>query len=134
MDVANKSSISVQRVNKKSSDELLKKFADDEPDPAPSRLAKRRKKREVGGDSCESPNSHSSSLTERRSLLPPAASKSALLRQFRICRSRLRAKGIKNKSLFGTIEKTWRRTVEGASRVFMEKHYNRHRRLINDVV
>jgi len=29
---------------------------------------------------------------------------------------------------------TWRRTVEGASRVFLEKHYHRHKRLINDSV
>jgi len=33
-----------------------------------------------------------------------------------------------------TLLQTWRRTVEGASRVFMEKHYNRHKRLINDIV
>lgn len=32
------------------------------------------------------------------------------------------------------IVQTWRRTIEGASKVFMEKHYNRHKRLINDIV
>lgn len=36
--------------------------------------------------------------------------------------------------IFWRFVQTWRKTVEGASRVFMEKHYNRHKRLINDVV
>lgn len=35
---------------------------------------------------------------------------------------------------FHDLLQTWRRTVEGASRVLLEKHYNRHKRLINDSV
>ncbi|KAJ7976004.1 ABC transporter ATP-binding/permease protein like [Quillaja saponaria] len=136
-------SASVQHVNKKSSDELLRKFAElDNEAPAKKdlRLAKRRRKlnsraiRE-GGDQYDNPSNGSTRLVERRSLLPPAVTRrSALLRQLGIGRSQLRARDIRNKSLMGTIEKTWRRTVEGAYKVFMEKHYNQHRRLINDIV
>ncbi|BBH07446.1 hypothetical protein Prudu_019386, partial [Prunus dulcis] len=115
-------SASVQHVNKKSSDELLRKFADsgDEAEEAPEkkqviRVSKRRK---------------------RRSLLPAAGTKNkALLRQLGVHgrASQLRARDIRNKSFFGAIHKTWRRTIEGASKVFMEKHYNRHKRLISDI-
>ncbi|CAL5409179.1 unnamed protein product [Camellia sinensis] len=28
---------------------------------------------------------------------------------------------------------TWRKTVDGASKVFLEMHYNRHKRLTNDI-
>lgn len=28
---------------------------------------------------------------------------------------------------------TWRNTIEGASKVFLEKHRNRHKRLINEI-
>ncbi|KAL9428371.1 hypothetical protein AB3S75_030379 [Citrus x aurantiifolia] len=141
------SNAKIQHVNKKSSDELLRKFAElgDEKKEARKelRLAKRRKRMmsssgRRGGEYCESPlnNNGSGSLVERKWLLPPAAAarRPPLLRQLGIGRSQLRARDIRNKSLFGTIEKTWRKTVEGASRVFMEKHYNRHKRLINDVV
>ncbi|ESR43120.1 hypothetical protein WN944_004601 [Citrus x changshan-huyou] len=141
------SNAKIQHVNKKSSDELLRKFAElgDEKKEARKelRLAKRRKRimsssGRRGGEYCESPlnNNGSGSLVERKWLLPPAAAarRPPLLRQLGIGRSQLRARDIRNKSLFGTIEKTWRKTVEGASRVFMEKHYNRHKRLINDVV
>ncbi|XWS66443.1 hypothetical protein CRYUN_Cryun05aG0199700 [Craigia yunnanensis] len=150
---ANPSNVQVQHVTKISSDELLRKFAEleDDGDKGSSRtelrvVVKRRKKnggwvsrrKESGGDSqCESPSSNgSSSLVERKWLLPPPAAtrRSTLLRQLGIGRSHLKAREIRNRSLFGTIEKTWRRTTEGASKVFMEKHYNRHRRLINDVV
>ncbi|EXC04790.1 hypothetical protein L484_007899 [Morus notabilis] len=142
------SSTNVQHVTKKSSDELLRKFAeldDEAPVAAAKKVSKRRRRSaesrgEGGGDqNCESPsNGHGSSLVESRSLLPTAAAtarKSALLRQLGIrSRAHLRAREIRHKSLFGTIEKTWRRTIEGASKVFMEKHYNRHKRLISDMV
>ncbi|KAI4300688.1 hypothetical protein L6164_034036 [Bauhinia variegata] len=135
----------VQHVTKKSSDELLRKFADsDSGDEAQKnkrdlRVAKRRKKsRAVREDGqCESPSNSfgSTALVERRSLLPLAATRrSALLRQLGIGRAQLRARELRNKSLLVTIEKTWRRAVEGASRAFMEKHYHRHKRLISDIV
>ncbi|XWS43240.1 hypothetical protein CRYUN_Cryun16bG0085800 [Craigia yunnanensis] len=149
---ANHSSVQVQHVTKKSSDQLLSKFAeleDDENTGGAFRkelrvVVKRRKRngwarrRESGGSSqCESPsgNGSSTSLVERKWLLPPASTRrSTLLRQLGIGRSQLRAREIRNRSLFATIEKTWRKTIKGASKVFMEKHYNRHRRLVNDVV
>ncbi|KAK6232289.1 hypothetical protein QUC31_010484 [Theobroma cacao] len=149
---ANPSNVQVQHVTKKSSDELLRKFAElegDDDDKGPARkelrvVVKRRKRstgtalrrREGDYSQCESPSGNgSTSLTERKWLLPPAVTRrSALLRQLGIGRSQIRAREIRNRSLFGTIEKTWRKTIEGASKVFMEKHYNRHRRLVNDVV
>ncbi|XP_057983349.1 uncharacterized protein LOC131168132 [Malania oleifera] len=132
----------VQHVTKASSDELLRKFAEQEPescDEAPARkeelrLSKRRKRSQtIRVYDCKSPLSCSSSLAERRSLLPPAARRSAVVfRQLGI--GRFRARDIKNRSILETIEKTWRKTVEGASKVFVEKHYSRHKRLVNDVV
>lgn len=111
------SAANVQHVNKKSSDELLRKFAElgsDSADEAPSRkellrVSKRQKIRSRivrDGDQFESPSNGSTRLSERRSLLPLAATRrSALLRQLGIGRSQFRARDIKNKSLLGTIEK-----------------------------
>ncbi|KAJ4705566.1 ABC transporter ATP-binding/permease protein like [Melia azedarach] len=143
---ASTSTATVQHVTKKSSDELLRKFAEvghaNEEGKKELRLVKRRKRssssRRIAtrreGEYRESPNNNGS-IVERKWLLPPAATRrSALLRHLGIGRSQLRARDVRNRSLFGTIEKTWRKTVEGASRVFMEKHYNGHKRLINDVV
>ncbi|CAF1801892.1 hypothetical protein HID58_058177 [Brassica napus] len=126
----------IQHVNRKSSDELLRKFADPDDLDEPTKSTKRPRKsatrnsRENGVD-VES-NTNATGLVERkRLLLAPAASKrrSMFLRQIASGKSHL-----KNKSLVRTIGKTWRKTMEGASRVFIEKHYNRHRRLINDVL
>ncbi|KAG6770237.1 hypothetical protein POTOM_025913 [Populus tomentosa] len=142
-------STTVQHVTKKSSDELLRKFAeemsDDDANEANklelTRALKGRKRRKTrrdleGGNLCESPSHYksSSSLVERRSLLPPVTRKSVLLRQLGIGRLQLKARDTKSKSILASIEKTWRRTVEGASKVLMEKHYNRHRRLISDMI
>ncbi|KAK9921682.1 hypothetical protein M0R45_030184 [Rubus argutus] len=131
-------SASVQHVTKRSSDELLRKFADsgDEASASVKKqvvkvLSKQRKRSRKSGefDQCESPsNGKSSSLVEKRSLLPAGTKNKALFRQLGV---HGRSRDIRNKSLFGTIHKTWRRTIEGASKVFMEKHYNRHRRLIS---
>ncbi|CAL9236568.1 unnamed protein product [Arabidopsis halleri] len=123
----------ITHVNKKSSDELLRKFADPDDVDESKSSAKRRKKsaksssRENGVDI----ESNSIGLVERKRLLLAPASKrrSLFLRQLASGKSHLR-----NKSLVRTIGKTWRKTMEGASKVFIEKHYNRHRRLINDVV
>ncbi|KAJ4831017.1 hypothetical protein Tsubulata_038769 [Turnera subulata] len=129
----------VQHVTKKSSDELLRKFADDDDDDEEVgakkdlRVSKRIKRRRTRKDElvvpvdsiCDSP---SHALGEKRSLLPLVTKKS------RFHKSQLRARDIKNKSILTAIGRTWRKTLEGASKVLLEKHYNRHRRLINDVV
>ncbi|KAJ4892145.1 Uncharacterized protein Rs2_31893 [Raphanus sativus] len=128
------SSTQIQHVNRKSSDELLRKFAD--PDDVDKSTKRRRKSaattnsRENGVD-VESNTSTTGLVERKRLLLAPAASKrrSLFLRQIASGKSHL-----KKKSLVRTIGKTWRKTMEGASRVFIEKHYNRHRRLISDVV
>ncbi|XP_010506013.1 PREDICTED: uncharacterized protein LOC104782706 [Camelina sativa] len=125
----------ITHVNKKSSDELLRKFADPDDDVEESKSTKRRKKsqdksstRENDADNIES---NVIGLVERKRLLlaaPASKRRSLFLRQLASGKSHLR-----NKSLVRTIGKTWRKTMEGASRVFIQKHYNRHRRL-NDVV
>lgn len=109
------SSAKVQHVNKKSSDELLRKFAElgsDSVDKAPARkelrVSKLRKRckimREV--DLFESPSNGRTSLLERRSLLPLVPTRRlALLQQLRIGRSQFRTRGVKNMSILGTIEK-----------------------------
>ncbi|MED6130425.1 hypothetical protein PIB30_000929 [Stylosanthes scabra] len=153
----------VQHVTKKSSDELLRKFAElgSEESTRKKHLSlttRLKKSRPFRRDD----DSGASAVVERRSLLPPAVTRrTALLRP-------LRARDVRNRSLLGTIQKvshhsppfplqlvmnmsilllphmvcvfhysllqTWRRTVEGASRAFIEKHYHRHKRLINDIV
>lgn len=102
----------VQHVTKKSSDELLRKFAEVEDEGKAKkelvRLSKRRKRgaRRRESEFCESFNGNGS-LVERKWLLPPAATRrSSLLRQLGIGRSPvLRGRDFKNKSLLGTIEK-----------------------------
>ncbi|CAK8543354.1 unnamed protein product [Lathyrus sativus] len=120
----------VQRVTKKSSDELLRKFAEVGTNQKKElRIIKRRKKMKENQCENQSPSKTGTAVVERRSLLPPTVSRrSVLLRQLRVRDNRNKS------SILGTIQKTWRRTVEGASRVFMEKHYHRHKRLINDIV
>ncbi|EOA28095.1 hypothetical protein CARUB_v10024277mg [Capsella rubella] len=127
----------ITHVNKTSSDELLRKFADPDDDQESKSSSKRRKKSQDKisstreKDAADNTESNIIGLVERKRLLLAPASKrrSLFLRQFASGKSHLR-----NKSLVRTIGKTWRKTMEGASRVFIEKHYNRHRRLINDVV
>ncbi|CAL5411111.1 unnamed protein product [Camellia sinensis] len=152
----------VQHLTKASSDKLLRKFAEvgsGSKDKATakkelSQLAKRRRhhrkkitrENDFGDDEqyCENPSSSSSlscraSLVERKSLLPAVAAStrmsSALIRRLGIGigRSRLRSREFKNLSIFATIDKTWRKTVDRASKVFLEMHYNQHKRLINDI-
>uniref|UniRef100_A0A6N2MQM4 Uncharacterized protein n=1 Tax=Salix viminalis TaxID=40686 RepID=A0A6N2MQM4_SALVM len=132
----NSSSSTVQHVTKKSSDELLRKFAETSDGAKKLELANGVKKEEdKKGSWNPSYYKSSSSLAERRSLLPPAPTrKSLLLRQLGIGRLQLKARDAKNRSILASIDKTWRKTVEGASKVFLEKHYNRHRRLINDMI
>ncbi|KAF8398512.1 hypothetical protein HHK36_017441 [Tetracentron sinense] len=136
-------SAKVQHVNKASSDELLRKFAElgsesgnEASEKRELQVSKRRKRCRTNhnGENNEIPSKSSSVLVERESLLPTAIRGSVFLRQLGIGRSQLRGRDIKNKSILRTIEKSWRKTVEGASKIFVEKHYNRHKRLINDIV
>ncbi|XP_057782936.1 uncharacterized protein LOC131000839 [Salvia miltiorrhiza] len=123
----------VQHVAKASSDQLLSKFAEVGSDSNRKIQAKdlRLAKRVKRNQECADNKSSVSALAERKSLLPPRK-QPALMRRLGISRAKIKAREIKNKSIITAIEKTWRRTVEGASRVLMEKHYNRHKRLIND--
>ncbi|GAB4843778.1 hypothetical protein Ancab_013743 [Ancistrocladus abbreviatus] len=139
----------VQHISKASSDQLLRKFAEvgsESVTDVSTRKAigaaksRRRCRKNVEGDRWVGHSSQNdskggcanSTLVERKSLLPPASRRTGLLRQLGIAKSQLRARDFKNKSLVATIEKTWRKAVAGASRVFIERHYNRHKRLIND--
>ncbi|KAL0339565.1 UNVERIFIED_CONTAM: hypothetical protein Sradi_4473300 [Sesamum radiatum] len=135
MENSNPNIARVQHVAKSSSDQLLRKFAEVGSDPKDKtsakelRLAKRVKRNQASKSS-----GSSTGLADKNSLLPSAAAHKpmALVRRLGMGRARTRARELRNKSLITAIEKTWRRTVEGASRVLMEKHYNRHKRLIND--
>lgn len=91
----------VQHVNKKSSDELLRKFAEAEDEFTKKeivRLPKRRRK-------TKAPANTSSCLVEKRSLLPQVAGKSLIMRQLGIGRSRIKARDINNRSIWFAIEK-----------------------------
>ncbi|CAL5425795.1 unnamed protein product [Camellia sinensis] len=119
-----------------SSDELLRKFAEVGSGSTAKKellqLAKRRRRyrkkitRENDFDDDEqyreNPSSSSSlsrraNLVERKSLLPAVAVTG----------------DFKNMSIFATIDKTWRKTVDRASKVFLEMHYNWHKHLTNDI-
>ncbi|XP_047329389.1 uncharacterized protein LOC124932756 [Impatiens glandulifera] len=132
----------VQHITKTSSDELLKKFAEVGSESKDRVLAKKELRlwkqqcwKRTRSDQCDSPSNRRSSLGDKKSLIPPASvwprksSSSALIR---FSRSRLRARDFKNKSIFKAIEKTWCKTIDGATKILMDKHYNRHKRLIND--
>ncbi|XP_068640945.1 uncharacterized protein [Aristolochia californica] len=134
----------VQHVNKASSDELLRKFAELEAEhdgkqarKLDVRLHSRRKRLKVAGDreDRESPVRNGGCLVERKSLLPRANQRSVLLRQLRLKRAEVRAREIFFSAFFLTnIEKTWRKTVEGASKMLLERHRNQHVRLRNEGV
>ncbi|XP_010524520.1 PREDICTED: uncharacterized protein LOC104802563 [Tarenaya hassleriana] len=125
----------VQIVNRKSSEELLRKFADPDDDEKPTTKPRKRMKKTTcrrNGvvEDDDNDGVGAAALVERKRLLAPVVKRRSLfLRQFANGRSHL-----KNRSLVRSLGKTWRRTVEGASRVFIEKHYNSHRRLINDAI
>ncbi|CDP10145.1 unnamed protein product [Coffea canephora] len=145
----------IQHVAKASSDELLRKFAQvgsESEDKKELQLAKRIKRStnisaikagfytqsRMYVDQGSSLNGISAAIVERKSLLPPVTPSSrrssvAVVRRLGIGRVKVRAREIKHKSLLGAIEKTWRRTIEGACKVFVEKHYNQHRRLKHDM-
>ncbi|KAI3811684.1 hypothetical protein L1987_21412 [Smallanthus sonchifolius] len=135
----------VQHITKVSSDELLSKFAElDSPDDHRSKKSLRLFKRQKRAAQLTPPVTRRESsefaggtiLAERKSLLPPVVSArrysgtAALVRQLKFGRSNFRARNFRKRSFFGTIEKTWQRTLDGASNVFMEKQYNRHKHLL----
>ncbi|CAK9322897.1 unnamed protein product [Citrullus colocynthis] len=127
----------VQHVPRKSSDELLRKFAEVGSESGGGRrlltVVKRRRKR--ANEECDSPSG--GGVVERKWLISPVGRKSVVLKKVGIGNGRsqqLRIRDFRNKSILGAIQKTWRRTVEGASKVLLEKHYNTHRRLISDIV
>lgn len=110
----------VQHVTKKSSDELLRKFAEVGSaldDKKELRLAKRLRRSTKAGvfnqgrmyvDQSPSLNGVSVSIVERKCLLPPVVSsrrKPTLVRRLGIGRAAVRAREIKNKSILGAIEK-----------------------------
>ncbi|KAK1397702.1 ABC transporter ATP-binding/permease protein like [Heracleum sosnowskyi] len=136
----------VQHITKASSDELLSKFAQvGGTNKLAITLVNKNKKLNLSkrqrtinrsnadGSVCESPSSVS--VADRKSLLPPANKRAtaAVMRRLGIGKANLRSRNHNNKSLLGTIEKTWRKTLKGASKILIEKHYNRHKRLISDI-
>ncbi|URD77291.1 hypothetical protein MUK42_05422 [Musa troglodytarum] len=135
----------VQHVSKASSDELLRKFAElDDGTPAgPSALLRhapplvtRKKSRRTGDEAVRARKRRKSKggLAERKSLLPVSNRRPvSLLRKMGIRRPEDGAPGI-GLVLAMALEKTWRKTVEGASKVFVEKHCHKHVRLISDMV
>ncbi|WOL16842.1 hypothetical protein Cni_G25630 [Canna indica] len=94
--------------------------------PADAAAAARTRRRRASGG-----------LAEWKSLLPVTNRRPAhasLLRRMGIRRSEEGAPGI-GLFLAAAFEKTWRKTVEGASKMFVEKHcHQTHVRLISDIV
>lgn len=144
--------VSVQRVTKASSDELLRKFADPDarqPTTPPRRsLALRRKRssRRVASGLSARDSDASAALAapkRRRSiggsadwragLLLPTTTAAASARKAQARRARLDdAAGIG--ILLAALERTWRKTVAGASKMFVERHRTNHVLLISDMV
>ncbi|KAL9240166.1 hypothetical protein vseg_014415 [Gypsophila vaccaria] len=76
---------------------------------------------------------------ERKSLLCKTKKNSTnnkrrLVKQLGISRSHHHPTASKHKFVFCAIQKTWSKVLKGASKVFMEKHYNRHRILNSDIL
>ncbi|CAH9107670.1 unnamed protein product [Cuscuta europaea] len=150
MEKSNAAAATVQHVTRSSSDELLRKFAEVggslSEDRRQLRLVKRLKRRELALFAAagarrrsssiycgrEAANGSGATVVERKSLLSPPAYKRPTP-HFGIGKVRVRARELNNRSFVATLVKTWRKTVEGASKIFLEKqkHYNQHKRLIN---
>ncbi|KAF8780469.1 hypothetical protein HU200_001593 [Digitaria exilis] len=148
--------VSVQRVAKASSDELLRKFAD--PDahhastPPRRSLALRRKRSSrrvasglsardsdatAAGDAALVPpkrrRSIGGSTDWRAGLLLPTTTAASSARKGQARRARLDdAAGIG--LILAALERTWRKTVAGASKMFVERHRTNHVMLISDMV
>nr|XP_010907380.1 uncharacterized protein LOC105034056 [Elaeis guineensis] len=150
---AKTSSATVEHVTRASSDELLRKFAElDADQPARSSrtsarlpIVRRKRSRRVmsglaardlatgGAEAPTTRRRRSGGVAEWKALLPATASS-------RRSKSLLRRMGIGPgdavgiKLLLAALEKTWRKTMEGASKMFVEKHCNKHVRLMSDIV
>ncbi|KAH7664560.1 hypothetical protein IHE45_14G127400 [Dioscorea alata] len=149
----------VQHVTKASSDQLLRKFAElDSDSPRTTRkpqllrgqiVRKKRSNkvvsalgaREIRASSTvvDAPIARrriSGSRAEWNSLLPISSRRSkSLVRKMGICRSESGNRDFAGIAcILAALEKTWRRTIEGASKMFVEKHCNTHVRLISDAV
>ncbi|CAA7389552.1 unnamed protein product [Spirodela intermedia] len=147
----------VQHVAKASSDELLRKFADSETGKASPRKIQRllrgpvarRKRRPSRRMPCHSAGDCSiycaevgvERTAEWKGLLrqnPPPHRSAVLLRRIIVAAGisdKLRAGEIPRVDFFlAALEKTWRKMVEGASRLAVERHCSRHVRLISDMV
>ncbi|PUZ43045.1 hypothetical protein GQ55_9G630600 [Panicum hallii var. hallii] len=151
--------VAVQHVAKASSDELLRKFAD--PDarhlatPPRRSLALRRKRssrRVASGLSARDSDAAAAGASElaapkrrrsiggsadwRAGLLLPTTTAAASARKAQARRggaSRLEdAAGIG--LILAALERTWRKTVAGASKMFVERHRTNHVLLISDMV
>ncbi|CAD6201733.1 unnamed protein product [Miscanthus lutarioriparius] len=157
-----KQQVSVQHVGRASSDELLRKFADPDarrPAATPPRrsLALRRKRssRRVAsglsardsdaaaaaagftGAELSAPKRRRSigdgSADWRAGLLLPTSTPAASARKAQARRVRADdAAGIG--LLLAALERTWRKTVAGASKMFVERHRTNHVLLISDMV
>ncbi|XP_076928815.1 uncharacterized protein LOC143592921 [Bidens hawaiensis] len=128
----------VQHLTKASSDQLLSKFAELD-SPNNNRTSKslrlfKRQKRSIAPSAVTRRESSEFVLTERKSLLPSVRRSSGAMRQLKVGRSHFSARSFMKRSIFVTIEKTWQRTLDGASKVFMERQYNRHKRLLSDTI
>ncbi|KAM0046596.1 hypothetical protein Hdeb2414_s0009g00318351 [Helianthus debilis subsp. tardiflorus] len=124
----------VQHITKASSDQLLSKFAELD---SPKKSLKRQKRSAQSTAPVTRRESSEGVLAERKSLLVPVASarrSSGAAALSKVGRVNFRARNFRKRSFFGTIEKTWQRTLDGASKVFMEKQYNRHKRLLSDTI
>ncbi|KAL1821098.1 hypothetical protein DCAR_0417482 [Daucus carota subsp. sativus] len=133
----------VEHITKASSVELLSKFAQVSSKSNNNKLAlplvkkknknlrlstKRQKINREKPDGTNYESLLNNCAADRKSLLAPAANRKSTA-SIRLAKAR----NLKNKSLLGSLQKTWRKTVEGASKIFIERHYNRHKRLISDL-
>ncbi|KAL6907720.1 hypothetical protein ACP4OV_002759 [Aristida adscensionis] len=151
--------VSVQHVAKASSDELLRKFADPDarlPVTPPRRsLALRRKRssrRVASGLSARDSGADLAAPKRRRSiggsaewraglLLPTTTAAAASARKGGAAVGHPRRGGAARHAdaagiglLLAALERTWRKTVAGASKMFVERHRTNHVLLISDMV
>lgn len=144
--------VSVQHVGRASSDELLRKFADpDARRPAVTPPRRKRSSRRVAsglsardsdaaagftGAELAAPKRRRSiggSADWRAGLLLPTSTPAASARKAQARRARADdAAGIG--LLLAALERTWRKTVAGASKMFVERHRTNHVLLISDMV
>lgn len=152
--------VSVQHVAKASSDELLRKFADPDDDDdkqrqltPPRRSRRKRSSRRVASGLSARDSSASGAELElaapkrRRSiggstdwraglLLPTTTASSSARKTGGPARAkrgaRLDEAGVAH--FLAALERTWKKTVAGASRMFVERHRTSHVQLISDMV